>query len=378
MARQTARIPELDGLRGVAISLVIVYHYFYYNPGVGHHTTGLIRKTFVLLEKFFAVGWSGVDLFFVLSGFLIGSILLDVRASPHYFKTFYLRRFYRIVPIYYAWISAYLLLTCFSGEFFDRVRIVVPLFLFLQNFGLQYSSGLANAWFLPAWSLAVEEQFYLIAPLVIRLMSRRKLYMLLVAVILAAPILRVWVYHHIPVRPGSLPLDYTLMPCRADSLAIGILAALLWRNLVFREWLTGHSNLLRALTGLFLAGMLALFVWTPLKNSQLIQCVGITWVDFFYGLVMILALAAPAGAIAVFARTHWLAEIGRVSYCLYLIHDAVRFGAGLLVKTAIPHVPSWALVAANAVAAVISYLICRVSWVYFEHPLLRRGHEWKY
>jgi peptidoglycan/LPS O-acetylase OafA/YrhL len=378
MARQTARIPELDGLRGVAISLVIVYHYFYYNPGAGHHTTGLIRKTFVFLEKFFAVGWSGVDLFFVLSGFLIGGILLDVRASPHYFKTFYLRRFYRIVPIYYAWISAYLLLTSCSGEFFGRARMVAALFLFLQNFGLQYSSGLADAWFLPAWSLAVEEQFYLIAPLVIRLMSRRKLYLLLIAVILAAPTLRIWIYQHIPVRPGSLPLDYTLMPCRADSLAIGILAALLWRNLVFREWLTGHRNLLRALTGLFLVGMLALFAWTPLKNSQLVQCVGITWIDVFYGLVMMLALAAPAGLTAVFARTHWLAEIGRVSYCLYLIHDAVRFGAGLLVKTASPYAPSWALVAANAVAAVISYLISRVSWVYFEHPLLRRGHQWKY
>jgi peptidoglycan/LPS O-acetylase OafA/YrhL len=92
------RIPELDGLRGIAILLVLFYHYVSIPPGQ-------ISTQFP--QTIFAIGWSGVDLFFVLSGFLIGGMLLDVRESPNYFKTFYGRRFYRIVPLYYLSIAAY-------------------------------------------------------------------------------------------------------------------------------------------------------------------------------------------------------------------------------------------------------------------------------
>src|SRR5258708_11706525 len=106
----SGRIPELDGLRGVAILSVLVWHYFYFHPAAGHHPVGLARQLYVHFEQFLALGWSGVDLFFVLSGFLIGGILLNARNSPSYFRTFYLRRFFRIVPIYYAWLVAYLLL----------------------------------------------------------------------------------------------------------------------------------------------------------------------------------------------------------------------------------------------------------------------------
>src|SRR5882762_3305144 len=104
------RILALDGLRGAAILLVVVWHYFYFYPDPNHHPTGLLPKLYVYFERCIAVGWSGVDLFFVLSGFLIGGILLDVRTSPSYFGTFYLRRFFRIIPVYYAWIALYILL----------------------------------------------------------------------------------------------------------------------------------------------------------------------------------------------------------------------------------------------------------------------------
>ena len=106
----------------MAISLVVVFHSFYYSPPPGHHPTGLIRSTFVFLERFFAIGWTGVDLFFVLSGFLIGGILLDVRASPNYFKTFYLRRLFRIIPVYYLWIALYLVVTAVLGQFLSGAR----------------------------------------------------------------------------------------------------------------------------------------------------------------------------------------------------------------------------------------------------------------
>ncbi len=375
---QTSRIPELDGLRGIAIALVVVFHSFYFNPGPEHHTAGVIRTAYVFMEHFFALGWTGVDLFFVLSGFLIGGILLDVRGSPRYFKTFYARRLFRIVPIYYFWIGLYLLFAAFSGELLARAKLAAGLFLFLQNFGFKYPTALADAWFLPAWSLAVEEQFYLIAPFVIRLVSPRRLFGLIGAVILAAPLLRVWVLYHVPQVDASLPLAYTLMPCRADALAVGIMAALLWRKVGFRIWLTAHVKALYLTTAVFFAGFIALGARYPAAGALPMQTIGYTWIAILYGLVMVSAMTSSAGPIAVIARAYWLREIGRVSYCLYLIHDAVRFGAALLIRSIMVHPPSWELVAGNGVAAIVSYLLARLSWTYFEYPLLRRGHAFKY
>src|SRR6266581_3557721 len=95
------RIPELDDLRGIAILLVFLLHYISDCAG-GNFGSVLYR-----FRAAFRMGWSGVDLFFVLSGFLIGGILMSVRDSPSYFRTFYLRRVHRIFPIYYVWISLY-------------------------------------------------------------------------------------------------------------------------------------------------------------------------------------------------------------------------------------------------------------------------------
>jgi peptidoglycan/LPS O-acetylase OafA/YrhL len=97
------RVPELDGLRGVAILIVIVYHYVGTGPkSPPGSVLGIVRDSF-------RIGWSGVDLFFILSGFLIGGILLDARSSPKYFQTFYLRRVHRILPIYYLLVAVYAL-----------------------------------------------------------------------------------------------------------------------------------------------------------------------------------------------------------------------------------------------------------------------------
>src|SRR5271156_3076565 len=138
-----ARIPELDGLRGIAILLVLAYHYVSIPSGVAPTH---------LYQRLFAIGWSGVDLFFVLSGFLIGGILLDVRESPNYFKSFYGRRFYRIVPLYYVWVAIYFIVTSFrpSPETWRSVPIYA---LFLQNSVKINHAILGTAWLGALWSL---------------------------------------------------------------------------------------------------------------------------------------------------------------------------------------------------------------------------------
>src|SRR5208337_4752254 len=135
LASSSKRIPELDGLRGLAILLVILCHYFSGDQSAGF---GFFAHYFL---RALAFGWSGVDLFFVLSGFLIGGILLESRNSPSYFRTFYLRRIHRIVPIYYCWILIYLL--GFGAVYFfkpntgvqaEDLRSLPLYFVFLQNF----------------------------------------------------------------------------------------------------------------------------------------------------------------------------------------------------------------------------------------------------
>ncbi len=300
------------------------------------------------MDPCLGLGWSGVDLFFVLSGFLIGGILLDARASSHYFKTFYLRRFYRIIPIYYAWILAYVLVMALFGTFLKahveggntpeaKYQILVQL-IFLQNFGILSYSPIAGAWFAPTWSLAVEEQFYLIAPLIIRFLSKRFLYVFLAGVILAAPLIRLSSYYHFPRWNSDITLFYSLTPCRADALAIGILAALLWRDDAVRPWLSVHVKLLYGSVGGLAVGIVAFGRWFPSPFSVAQASVGYTWIAIFYASILLLSIAKSAGPIAWLARMRWLREIGRVSYCIYLIHAAVSVVFSAVLHVAIGHI----------------------------------------
>jgi peptidoglycan/LPS O-acetylase OafA/YrhL len=375
MRRVRERILELDGLRGLAIFQVILFHYFYYFPEANYRPVGFIRNAFFWFERSIALGWTGVDLFFVLSGFLIGGILLGARDSPNYFKTFYLRRFFRIIPLYYAWIVLYItaaIVVRFEGADTSSRLYLLP--LFLQNFGVVKYALPAFFWFAATWSLAVEEQFYLISPLVIRLLSRRWLYWFLGAVIFMAPLLRL-IVRRIPYLGHDSA--YVLMPCRADALAMGILAAMGWRNVGFRSWLAAHTSLLYGISGLFLAGVIAFGWYSPHMFSLPMQSLGYTWMAAFYTAVLLLALTVPTGPLAFIARTGWLRELGKISYCLYIIHEGIRYLCQAMFRFA-GFGQSWQQIAANLPALLIVFLVARLSWKYFEHPLLLRGHEYRY
>jgi peptidoglycan/LPS O-acetylase OafA/YrhL len=168
------------------------------------------------------------------------------------------------------------------------------------------------------------------------------------------------------------------MPCRADALAIGVLAALLWRNQSFRAWLSTHVQALYALGGIVLAGIVGLCEFSASPDALGMQSVGYTLIAAFYAIVLLHSLAVPAGVVAVITGKRWLGEIGRVSYCLYLIHDAIRGVFGVLYKIAFNNPHSWQVVVWNATAAAAAYGLARLSWAFFEYPLLLRGHEFKY
>ena len=182
------------------------------------------------------LGWSGVDLFFVLSGFLIGGILVDNRESQHYFSVFYARRAFRILPIYIAITGGYGAVWAFGGSsrmlvqhLFDPPMPWYSYATFTQNLWLgkhEYWRVFNN----PTWSLAVEEQFYITLPFVVRFVPRKHLFKIVSFIGILAALLRP-ILMSLGVVNGTQSYTWTLF--RADALMIGVLCALVLRN---KQW----------------------------------------------------------------------------------------------------------------------------------------------
>jgi peptidoglycan/LPS O-acetylase OafA/YrhL len=373
-----ARIPELDGLRGVAILSVVVFHYV---SQEGSTPAGSVAH---ILQRIVIMGWSGVDLFFVLSGFLIGGILMNARESTSYYRTFYARRFFRIVPIYYFWITAYVVLVIVgaariqalsnSGRALPLNFEVYAHYLFLQNiFGVDFP-GIAGAWFGHLWSLAVEEQFYLLAPLLIRFVAPKKFRPVLVVLILSVPLLRTLLL----VFGTSPSLATILMPCRADSLGIGMLLASFWSADNFIPRMRANSGKLYG--GLAALSLLVVFlwVWAPFSSSFAMQTMGFTVLAAFYALLLLLVLTEPQGPVAAVMRARWLRELGKVSYAVYIFHIVVNVACHALLLHKSPRISTPSGAAVTLLAAGITFVVARISWQLVEQPLLRKGHAFKY
>jgi peptidoglycan/LPS O-acetylase OafA/YrhL len=374
------RIPELDGLRGFAILLVLVFHYI---SQEGVLSPGTLADR---LQRFVIMGWTGVDLFFVLSGFLIGGLLMDARNSASFFKTFYGRRFFRIIPIYYLWILLYAVLIGLAGNAITRVSnsgVRPPLdlgifshFLFLQNFVPVTLFGLAGAWFGHLWSLAVEEQFYLIAPLVVRFTTERRLKWILGVAIMAVPLLRIFLLRVLHVPNPEITV---LVICRADALAIGMLTAALTRGETPLLSIERNIKKLFVSLGILLSGVVVLWKFSPQASTFGMQSIGYTWMALFYAVILVLGIGHQRGWIARLLRTGWLRELGVVSYCVYIIHIVVNVVLHAVLLHKVPRISTGKGAAVTVLAAFVTYGVAKMSWLLLEAPLQRRGHaKFKY
>jgi peptidoglycan/LPS O-acetylase OafA/YrhL len=258
--------------------------------------------------------------------------------------------FFRIIPIYYLWITTFIAVVWFAGPVLQtktRSGILPTLdftifqhYLFLQNFrDIEYVT-LAIWWFSPTWSLAVEEQFYMITPLVVRYTRTSFLPKLLGVVIIAAPLLRLWVRS---LNPGSDAhwAAYRLMPCRADALAIGMLAACAWRSKSFRNQLETRKTWVYAILAALFLCILPFWARYSNPNSAITQIMGYSVLAAFYGVLLIVAISYPSNAIARVLRLRFLRNLGRVSYCMYLIHVAVGYFCFGVLKHDIAHFENW-------------------------------------
>jgi peptidoglycan/LPS O-acetylase OafA/YrhL len=327
------RIPQLDAVRGIAI-LVVMLH----NSGT--------------FPRLFAQGWMGVDLFFVLSGFLITGILLDTKQSGGYFKNFYIRRCLRIWPLYYsALVFMFVLVPLLrpseaSAVFAARSSPWWAYPLFLQNF-LVPTPTAATGLLGVTWSLAVEEQFYLVWPWVIRFCSSTQVRRLAMVVICVSPALRFYLsLHHVDIYSNPF--------CRLDALMAGALLAIVVRSenfypatLLKRAWLVFLvAAPLALITAIFGARWIA-FSLTAMAS-----------VSFVY-----LALFTSQKWLQVALKNRFLAYTGVISYGLYLLHK-VPFDAAKSF-----HLNRYPL-AVLPVAIVASYGLAFMSWTLLEKPFL--------
>jgi peptidoglycan/LPS O-acetylase OafA/YrhL len=367
----SGRIPELDGIRGIAIGMILITHLFCVVTRPG----SALAYALVPLR----LNWSGVDLFFVLSGFLIGGILLDARESSNYFRVFYTRRFLRIVPIYAVLLlcvglAMYLWSAGMIGKYEEIFIGRLPwayFAAFLQNIGM----SLHNVWgTFPlgvTWSLAVEEQFYLTLPLLIRFLNRRALLGFILFAIVAAPLLRAFFFHR---NPGNFFSWYTLMPCRADSLLLGVLGAIVLRDPRWRGWLLGNRRFLSLVLVFLLAGV-ALLTWrSPSPYERLMATAGFTWLALTYLSFLLYTLLYRDSWISRCLRWSWLRGLGVIAYGTYLFHE---FFLGMFFGR-IPWIRSWHDVGLSVIVLVVTISFCRLSWVYFEKPFVQMGHRSHY
>jgi peptidoglycan/LPS O-acetylase OafA/YrhL len=321
------RIPELDGLRGVAIGLVLCFHYFTISTASpsSHLLTYLHASTRLF--------WSGVDLFFVLSGFLIGGNLLDARNSPAYFKTFYIRRVCRILPVYFLLLgvigTAYLFVYRPIGASLDWIFAGhlpwYAYFSFAQNLWMAKWNTPGSLILVVTWSLAVEEQFYLVLPFLIRLVRRTALPYVYLAGIVIAPVVRIFLALRFPLHLVS---TYVLLPCRMDALFLGALCAYGLREPGIWSWFVKRRGTVWIAFFILLAGLPVLnaslgSTWVP--SSLLMVSVGYGWIAALYSSVLILALTDSRSSLGRAMRWPWLASLGAISYSVYLFHLGIYF-----------------------------------------------------
>lgn len=367
------RIPALDGLRGIAILLVLLCHSVFE-----------LYPNSKLLSRLLIVGrltWSGVDLFFVLSGFLIGGILLDAKASPRYFKTFYARRAYRILPLY-AFILALFSLRYVSshgsagplGSFSHSSIPWASYVTFTQNVWMALVGTFGAGAMAATWSLAVEEQFYLTVPFVIRKISSFSLVFVLLGIIVAAPVLRTAL--HMFFDHGNFAC-YVLTPCRADSLSCGVLCSLLVRTPRWWKLLLSYRSVLCWVTGFLSLGLIPL-TFKGQELSTTMVTFGYSWLAFFYTGCLLIAITGANATVQRVLCNRGLLQLGVLAYCIYLLHLPLMEASRRLLGLRFAYSSTSTQFVGGLMGVLLTLGIAKLSWVFFEKPLLRRGHAYKY
>jgi peptidoglycan/LPS O-acetylase OafA/YrhL len=379
MSKAMKRISELDGLRCFAVLAVIAVHY---RPP---------RMT--MINQFLAMGWAGVDLFFAISGFLITTILLGMRGTPHPFRTFYARRTARIFPPYYAVLCLILMIALSQHRFIPRLLGFGGLFfapslapqaivdawrhIFISH-ALDHSTASIDLHQLHEiteglfviWSLSVEEIFYLLWAPIVLCGSRRFIAVCAVLPIFLCPVLRV--FAHSPNFP-----EYTSFFFRVDSLCAGACVALLFRTIARDPQNEKHLGRALKIGVLFAAAILAAIFWSTnvahgveIRSTLLFAFLGYTALALFScGIVGLCAMHSGGRSLWLrILRLTPVLYIGTVSYVIYLIHVPVYVATrAAMIRVGASSISAGPL---SLLALGLTVTLASLSWRYFERPIL--------
>ena len=354
------RIPALDGLRGLMTIFVVLSHYF------GEVPAGL---------TYLCVGWIAVMVFFVLSGYLVGRLIIEKMSARNFLPVFYLRRVCRTFPTYFLAISVILLLLNHFADApwsaFDKKFPTWTYFVFLQNFYFNFLQSYGSHWLAPTWTLALEEQFYLIAPFVLMLTPRRHWLTALVGAALAGLGLRAF-----GVLEGYIvTTPLAILPSAADVLFAGLIVAVLVKDDRI-DW-EKYSFPIRILP-------IVCFLLTSLAQRLDGFEVG-PWFEIFGpffiaigagAFILMLVKGAPE---AKRFESKTLRFFGNISYSVYLSHLAVLGLIHGLILGTTPDVGSLAQIALTIVAVPVTFAVGWLMTRALEEPITQwgRSHRWE-
>lgn len=356
-------IPALDGVRGVAIVAVLICHLFWSNmrPEGGPITQFIAQSR--------AAGWVGVELFFVLSGFLITGILYDTLQDAHFFRNFYARRVLRIFPLYYGVFALLLIITTIRGEHWTAA--LFGYLTYTENLHTQGSFLTTASWINinHFWSLMVEEQFYFVWPLLVFLLrSMRRISIAAASIAIGSLTLRLILAHAGSQNPYLL---YAWTPCCLDGLSLGALLAMAVRSR-FHERIQKFALPVMIGCGVIVAG-----IW--LHCGDFVPDAGppvTTWGIFLLSLGFAAFIATTLKAGSVFERTasnKTLRFFGRYSYGLYVVHFTI---AGLIINRLRPLVLDrsgskfLSVLLPGLLALAASVLLAWLSFTFYESRFL--------
>ncbi len=365
-----ARIGALDGLR----SLVLLVLFFHFSLEAVKGMQGPLAVPVMVAGL---LGVVALDVFFVLSGFLITGILLDTKGAPDFFRNFYLRRAARILPVYYGFLILYVLVLPRLVPW-DPVAVrltfaqQLPYWFHFVNipFGLD---GHLAAFTGHYWSLSIEEQFYLVWPLVVFVSSRARLRQVAIGCLVVAPVVRMICSYGVP---DHILFAYTFTPGRLDGLALGALLAIAWRE-------PGTLLLLvrtlqrSALAGVIVAAALIASIVAQLGQGGFVPDwrlpLFLTASAWCAAALVGTILTGGGGVLRRLAESAPARRVGLYSYAIYIIHDPLAY---VLDQFSLIHRPG----PGSATLHVLGYValmmaiciaIAAASWHAFEKPLLR-------
>ena len=346
-------ITAIDGLRAIAVMSVFLFH---------------------LRVPGFEWGSSGVQLFFVISGFLITGILIDTIDHPHYFRHFYIRRSLRIFPIYYLTLILLLIWGIIRG--YDVVpQYLTYFFTYTQNYIQAYYKYQLGYWImLPhTWSLAIEEQFYVIWPLLLFILRPKRLPALCLFLIATAIIWRVVTSEYSDFAIKTWIYDFAL-PSHIDTLAVGGLIT--WGVRRFKR----QTMLMTGVIGIVSGGAFCFLLpklLTPTSAYYLFWArnmsyyLGGTALALFYGGCLLFAIynVTPISSVL---NMRWLRYIGKISYGIYLYHMIIHVMTSNILRPIVNLFPTdWQTTSSNILQIIITFIVATLSWVIIEQPINR-------